>query len=169
MRRMLNPIAEGRALAGETMMRAYPRVFSLINDNDIAKSKLSRARCDVFIKLENPADLLKDKNRMVSAYQHMKKENSIGLSRFSLFGMGLVFASAATTLATAKSAIRAIAEVFVLVIIVKLGYGVLKRLAFITEMKRLLKIAIDAIEKHPGGVPTIEVQPIPATSSGTRQ
>ena len=169
MRRTLNPIAEGRAMAGETMMRAYPRVFSLITDNDIVKSKLSRARYDVFIKSENPADLLKDKNRMTGAYQYLKRENSIGLSQISLFGMGLVFVSAATTLATAKSAIRAMAEAFVLVITVKLGYGVLKRLAFIIEMKRLLKSAIDAIEKNPGGMPTIEVQPTPATSSGTRQ
>jgi hypothetical protein len=170
MKMKLNPFAAGKALAGETMLRAYPRAFSLMTDGDIAASKQrQKEKCEVFIKPESPATLSEDKKRMVLAYQHLKEKDTMANLRASSIAIGLVFLSAAAGFATAASTVRAIAEALVLALVVKVGHSLLKRISFISEAKKLLKSAIDAIEKNPEGMRVVKISTTPATSSDTHQ
>jgi hypothetical protein len=157
MRMKINPFAEGRALAGETMSNAYPRMFSLITDYDIAQSKLSRARCEVFIMPENPKVLLANKILMTCAYESLKRKDTLKILWTSSFGIGLTSLMTILHLVSEKSAERAIAEALALAVIINSFYRLLKKISFILEMKKLMKSAMAAIDRYPDGMPTREI------------
>ena len=169
MKMTLNPFAAGRRQARQSMACAYPRIFSLITEGDIALSnRRQNEKCEVFIRPADAASLPEDKRRMTRAHGRLEGRG-MSIIRWTSIGIGVVMLHVTINLATSQTVGHAILESIIFAFAAKVNYSLLKSMAFISEVKKLLKSAIDAIGKHPEGMRVVEITPSPATSSDTRQ